>query len=85
MTIVEDPEQLVVIIICIVFVSVALIGFACACFYKARYGATQRNDAEPCTGCQLINMGEAACYTGICSECGRTPTSLATKIVIKQC
>ena len=80
----EDPKLLAVVIICLVFVAVAVFGFACACFCKARYGSTQRNATDPCTRCQLINMGEAACYTGVCSECGGVPSSLATKIVIKE-
>ena len=31
----------------------------------------------PCVSCQLIEMGEMACYNGICSGCGRVPPSIA--------
>ena len=60
------------------FVVIIVIGFACGCigFCKARYGPSQRNQqnpGDPCIRCQLIEMREAACYTGYCPECGRIP------------
>ena len=27
----------------------------------------------PCLNCKLIEMGEMACYQGICPQCGREP------------
>jgi len=30
----------------------------------------------PCMGCLRVEMGERACYTGICDMCGQTPPSL---------
>ena len=71
----EDPVLLVVVIICVSFVVLVVIGFGCACVYKARHGSTPRNPPDPCVRCQLIDMGEAACYTGYCSECGRVRQS----------
>ena len=35
-----------------------------------------RNPVDSCIRCQLIDMGEAACYTGYCPECGRIPRSI---------
>jgi hypothetical protein len=80
----EDPKLVTVVIIIISFVVIAVIGFCCACCCKARYGSSERNPGDDCTHCQLINMGEAACYTGYCSECGRVPSSIGTKVVIKE-
>ena len=61
------------IIICLFFGVIIAIGCAIACICRARYGPTQRNPGDSCTRCQLISMGQAACYTGYCPECGRTP------------
>ena len=80
----DDPKLVTVVIICISFIVITIIGFVCACFCKARYGSTQRHPGDACTRCQLIDMGEAACYTGYCSECGRVPSSVAPKIVIEE-
>ena len=74
------------IVIGLVFVVVTLFGFLAACFCKARFGygyGNQANSADTCTRCQLVNMRAAYCYTGVCTECGGIPSSIATKIVIK--
>jgi hypothetical protein len=33
-------------------------------------------DDLPCMNCLRVEMGERACYTGICDNCGQTPPSL---------
>ena len=33
----------------------------------------------PCMNCLRVEMGERACYTGICESCGKTPPSLRWK------
>ena len=75
----EDPKLGVVIIIIICFVCVAIIGCLCACMCRTDVGRNFRGGIwkEPCVKCQLIEMGEMACYTGLCPGCGRVPPSLA--------
>ena len=37
-------------------------------------GGEKRASARPaCTSCQLIQMGEMACYLGYCPDCGTVP------------
>ena len=68
----EDPKLAVVIIIIFLFISMALIGAGCACFWarKKYRGSGQTQVRTNCVQCQLIEMGEMACYTGFCPGCG---------------
>lgn len=36
----------------------------------------QQQQRGPCTSCQLIEMGEMACYHGVCPNCGRVPNNM---------
>ena len=71
----EDPKLLTAVITCLSFIVIVVIGVGCCCICKATYVSTLRNPGDPCIRCQLIDMGEAACYTGDCPECGRIPPS----------
>ena len=71
-----DPKLGALIIIIICLVCVTMIGCLGACLCRRRnyrWGYW----TEPCVKCQLIDMGEMACYTGLCPGCGRVPPSLA--------
>lgn len=71
----EDSILEIVIIIIICFVCVAIIGCLCACIYVRNYRG--RIWKDPCVKCQLIDMGEMTCHTGLCPGCGGIPPSLA--------
>lgn len=67
----NDPKLTTVIIILICFIAVAVLGCVCACICRTVpdvrnrvLGPREMND--PCVKCQLIDMGEMACYTGLC-------------------
>lgn len=73
----EDPKLAAVIIVVICFLVVLVVGVALACCCKSRMQGLRRGGGRsPCTKCQLIDMGEAACYTGYCPDCGNVPPSL---------
>ena len=77
----NDPKLATVLIICIIFVCVAVVGFGCACYCRSKYGESgQAQPRSECVKCQLIDMGEMACYTGTCPGCGRVPPSLQSKV-----
>ena len=78
----------VLVIVCIVslatvvFFVVCMIKFAPCCqSYLGRRNINlpfhRQSTYDPCVMCQLIEMGEMACYTGVCSRCGKVPPSVA--------
>ena len=71
----EDPKLVPVLVVITCFVVVVLIGVLCGVLCKIRSRATQKQEGVHCYKCQLIDMGEAACYTGICPDCGEVPPS----------
>ena len=74
----EDPKLAAVLIVVICFLVVLVVGVVLACCCKTRMQGLRRGrqGRSPCTKCQLIDMGEAACYTGYCPDCGNVPPSL---------
>ena len=70
-----DSKLVAVIIVITCFVVVVIIGVLCGVLCKIRGRATQKQEGDHCYKCQLIDMGEAACYTGICPDCGAIPPS----------
>ena len=85
----DDPQlnskEIIVIIIIISFVVVAIVGCVLACVCRAVPDVKNRvfrlkRVNDPCVKCQLIEMGEMACYTGICPGCGRVPPSIAANM-----
>lgn len=70
----EDPKLTTVLVVFGCFLAILVIGVITACCCRARtLGLRGR---PQCTKCQLIDMGEAACYTGYCPDCGEVPPSL---------
>ena len=64
-----------------VFVIVCLLKFAPCCKqYLARRNVNlpflRQLTHDPCVTCQLIEMGEMACYNEVCPGCGRVPPSV---------
>ena len=73
----EDPKLTAVLVVVVCFLLVLFFGVFFACCCKARMQHLRRGGGRaPCTKCQLIDMGEAACYTGYCPDCGDIPPSL---------
>ena len=78
-----DMFTLTAIIIAIVlFLVIIVVGAIFACCCKARLQELRESlrrglGRSPCTNCQLIDMGEAVCDKGYCSECGNVPPSLS--------
>ena len=75
-----EEKLFAVLVIIICFISIMLIlfiGAKCVIKYCIKPDVTDsltQRDA-PCVKCQLIDMGEMACYTGFCPGCGRVPPS----------
>ena len=82
----------VTVLFIVVLVSFATVAFFIVCMVKFSpccqsylrrrkinlpFHRHDRTNYDPCTNCQLIEMGETTCYTGVCSECGRVPASIA--------
>ena len=73
----EDPKLRAVIAVAVCFLVILVFGVVIACCYQERIQSLRRGGGRaPCTKCQLIDMGEAACYTGYCPDCGDVPPSL---------
>ena len=76
----DDPKLALVLIIIICFICILLFGMfyylfliVCECRYIT---SGHRQTKSECIQCQLINMGEMACNTGVCPGCGRVPLSV---------
>ena len=73
----EDPKLRAVIAVALCFLVILIFGVVIACCCQERIQSLRRGGGRsPCTKCQLIDMGEAACYTGYCPDCGDVPPSL---------
>ena len=83
----NDHKLIIIILVC--FICVAVLGcvFVCTCrtvpdvrsrvaSFRSSFSFRRREMNDPCVKCQLIDMGEMACYTGLCPGCGRVPPSL---------
>ena len=79
----DDPVFTALTIIGICFVFLVVISFLCACLWKGRTEAAPGVAEDPCSQCQLIEMGEAACYNGVCQDCGRIPSASARRITVQ--
>ena len=70
-------ELTVAIIILVCIFVILIVAFIFHRFCKDRIGRVfRRGGRPPCPTCQLIDMGEAACYSGNCPDCGEVPASL---------
>ena len=50
-------------------------------FYINKQGSFIRSNRDlPCQNCAFIEMGEMACYTETCPDCGRVPPSRSKEI-----
>lgn len=70
----------------LVFLLVIISTLWCMKRYKSRpdaLGPAAQLPGGPtsCTSCQLIDMGEMACYGGVCSKCGQVPPSRKLQVV----
>jgi len=73
----DDPKLRAVIAVAVCFLVILVFGVVIACCCQERIQSLRRGGGRvPCTKCQLIDMGEAACYTGYCPDCGDVPPSL---------
>ena len=73
----EDPKLRAVIAVALCFLVILIFGVVIACCCQEKIQSLRRGGGRaPCTKCQLIDMGEAACYTGYCPDCGDVPPSL---------
>ena len=73
----EDPKLRAVIAVAVCFLVILIFGVVIACCCQEKIQSLRRGGGRaPCTKCQLIDMGEAACYTGYCPDCGEVPPSL---------
>ena len=70
-------ELTVAIIVAIILLVLLITGFIFNRYCKGRIQKLfRRGGKAPCPKCQLIDMGEAACYSGVCPDCGEVPPSL---------
>ena len=75
----DDPKLalMLVAILCFVFLLLVCVLYylmllVCEC---RSITSGQRQFKNECVQCQLIDMGEMACNTGVCPGCGRVPPS----------
>ena len=75
----SDPVLATVVILYIIFVCGAVVGFGCACYCRKKYPGQTQPKGE-CIKCQLIDMGEIVSHTRACTGCGNVPPSLQLKV-----
>ena len=75
----SDPVLATVVILSIIFVCGAVVGFGCACDCR-KINPGQIQPKSECVKCQLIDMGEMVNHTRTCPGCGNVPPSLQLKV-----